>query len=92
MDSSSFDQADLDRLSAKDKQELRQFINNEQQKAQIQQRSHDLTEMCFKKCVTGSIRSNALEGGEQACLANCVDRFMDASVLAVKHLQGMRQG
>lgn len=119
MDSSSFDQADLDRLSTQDKQELRQFINNEQQKANIHQRtppqrathtlsfflyfspllaltrctgSHDLTETCWKKCVTGSMKSNALDKGEQACLANCVDRFMDANVLAVKHLQNMRQG
>ncbi|PSR90393.1 Tim10/DDP family zinc finger-domain-containing protein [Coniella lustricola] len=90
MDASSFDQADLDRLSPQDKQELRQFINNEQQKAQIQQRSHELTEMCFKKCVTGAIKSNAVDKGEQSCLASCVDRFMDASLLSVKHLQSMR--
>lgn len=44
MDASSFDQADLDRLSPQDKQELRQFINNEQQKAQIQQRTYILRE------------------------------------------------
>lgn len=39
MDSPSFESADLDRLSTKDKQELRQFINNEQQKANLQQRA-----------------------------------------------------
>lgn len=38
MDAPSFDQSDLDRLSVKDKQELQQFITNEQQKARIQQR------------------------------------------------------
>lgn len=39
MESNSFDQADLDRLSPQDKTELRSFINNEQQKARIQQRT-----------------------------------------------------
>lgn len=39
MDGPTFDQSDLDRLSIKDKQELQQFITNEQQKARIQQRT-----------------------------------------------------
>lgn len=119
MDASTIDQADLDRLTDKDKQDLRQFIQNEQQRTRIQARmplnlpppyryillalsranrtllwteSHDLTETCFKKCVTGSFKNGQLDKGEQACLTNCVDRFMDVSVLAVKHLQSMRQG
>ncbi|KAH8757734.1 mitochondrial import inner membrane translocase subunit tim8 [Diaporthe sp. PMI_573] len=92
MDSSTIDQADLDRLTDKDKQDLRQFIQNEQQRTRIQAQSHDLTETCFKKCVTGSFKNGQLDKGEQACLTNCVDRFMDVSMLAVKHLQSMRQG
>lgn len=125
MDASTIDQADLDRLTDKDKQDLRQFIQNEQQRTRIQARmrptlpppppplpvlcvlmllpranhnplsrteSHDLTETCFKKCVTGSFKNGKLDKGEETCLANCVDRFMDVSVLAVKHLQSMRQG
>lgn len=38
MDSSTIDQADLDRLTDKDKQDLRQFIQNEQQRTRIQAR------------------------------------------------------
>lgn len=53
--------------------------------------SHDLTEMCFKKCVTSTIKNNKLDGSEESCLSNCVDRFMDVSMLSVKHLQSMRQ-
>lgn len=48
--------------------------------------------MCFRKCVTSAIKTNKLERNEESCLANCVDRFMDVSVLSVKHLQSMRQG
>ncbi|KAL2289639.1 hypothetical protein FJTKL_01880 [Diaporthe vaccinii] len=92
MDASTIDQADLDRLTDKDKQDLRQFIQNEQQRTRIQARmrpplpstpprppaqSHDLTETCFKKCVTGSFKNGKLDKGEEACLTNCVDRFMD---------------
>jgi import inner membrane translocase subunit TIM8 len=50
-----------------------------------------LTTICWKKCVTSSVRSGALEKGEQTCLANCVDRFMDANLLTMKHLRDMRQ-
>lgn len=108
------DPSDLDNLTVKDKQELRQFIANEQQRINIQQRmralahpptshafqspsmvatnitfagSHDLTQMCWTKCVTGSIKSNVLDKSEQTCLANCVERFLDVGNLAVKHLQ-----
>ncbi|CAN8097088.1 unnamed protein product [Discula destructiva] len=87
MDGPTFDQSELDNLSVKDKQELQQFITNEQHRARIQQRSHELTQTCWNKCVTGSFKSNALDKGEQACLANCVERFLDISTLAVKHLQ-----
>lgn len=38
MDASTIDQADLDRLTDKDKQDLRQFIQNEQQRTRIQAR------------------------------------------------------
>ncbi|KAK7737048.1 Mitochondrial import inner membrane translocase subunit tim8 [Cytospora paraplurivora] len=92
MDGPSIDQADLNSLTEKDKQELRQFIQNEQQRTRIHAQSHDLTEMCFKKCVTSAIKSNRLEKNEEPCLANCVDRFMDVSMSSVKHLQSMRQG
>lgn len=42
MDSSTIDQADLDRLTDKDKQDLRQFIQNEQQRTRIQARMRPL--------------------------------------------------
>lgn len=54
--------------------------------------THELTGICWKKCVTSStIRSGALDKGEQSCLANCVDRFMDVNIATLKHLASMRQ-
>lgn len=32
-----------------------------------------------------------LEGAEQTCLANCVDRFLDMNLITMKHLNSMRQ-
>ncbi|KAJ4304451.1 Mitochondrial import inner membrane translocase subunit tim8 [Collariella sp. IMI 366227] len=86
------DHADLERLNDKDKGELRQFFTSEEQRARIQGQSHELTQMCFKKCISpGTVRSAALDKNEQSCLSNCVDRFMDANFAIVKHLSSMRQ-
>ncbi|EOO02839.1 putative mitochondrial import inner membrane translocase subunit tim8 protein [Phaeoacremonium minimum UCRPA7] len=90
--SSSLEQADLDKLNDKDKSELRQFISNEQQRTRIQSQTHALTDVCWKKCVSGTIRNGKLDKSEEGCLASCVDRFLDVNLLTMKHLQSMRQG
>ncbi|KZL64861.1 mitochondrial import inner membrane translocase subunit Tim8 [Colletotrichum tofieldiae] len=94
MDSSrsALENSDLDKLNDKDKLELRQFLANEQQRSQIQSQTHALTEICWKKCVTGSIRNSKLDKSEEGCLANCVDRFLDVNFLTMKHLNNMRSG
>ncbi|EXF86525.1 Tim10/DDP family zinc finger [Colletotrichum paranaense] len=94
MDSSrsALENSDLDKLNDKDKLELRQFLANEQQRSQIQSQTHALTEICWKKCVSGSIRGSKLDKGEEGCLANCVDRFLDVNFLTMKHLNNMRSG
>ncbi|KAI0426136.1 Tim10/DDP family zinc finger protein [Xylaria sp. FL1042] len=91
MDNLSLDTADLDKLNDKDKTELRQFLQNENQKARVQATVHSLTDVCFKKCITGSIKSNKLDKTEESCMANCAERFFDVSTLTMKHLQNIRQ-
>ncbi|KAJ4175085.1 Mitochondrial import inner membrane translocase subunit tim8 [Fusarium falciforme] len=86
----SIDNADLEKLSDNDRGELRQFLANEQQRSQIQAQTHSLTQMCWNKCVQGSIKNNKLDKGEETCLANCVERFLDVNYLTMKHLNGMR--
>ncbi|KAK3717793.1 Mitochondrial import inner membrane translocase subunit tim8 [Vermiconidia calcicola] len=80
----------LQNLSAKDKQELNQFVMQEGQKAQIQQTVHSLTDMCFKKCITSRISSGKLDRSEEPCVQNCVDRYMDANMTVIRHLEQMR--
>ncbi|KAK4085659.1 uncharacterized protein Triagg1_649 [Trichoderma aggressivum f. europaeum] len=85
---------DLEKLNDKDKTELRQFLANEQQRSQIQARTsmiaRELGMICWKKCVTGNIKGAKLDKGEEGCLANCVDRFLDINFLTMKHLNNMR--
>ncbi|KAI0377804.1 Tim10/DDP family zinc finger-domain-containing protein [Hypomontagnella monticulosa] len=80
----------LSQLSEKDKSELRQFMTNEEQKARIQATIHTLTDMCFRKCITSTIRNGKLDKTEEGCMTNCANRFIDVSHLTVKHLQSMR--
>ncbi|KAM0719400.1 hypothetical protein Q7P37_005305 [Cladosporium fusiforme] len=117
-------QQGLQNLSAKDKQELNQFVVGETQKAQIQSSAcqvhhasptssgalvtslpsplhttlthpsptaiHELNSVCFKKCITGRMSQGALERNEDTCMKNCVDRYMDANMTVIKHLEKMR--
>ncbi|TKA31083.1 hypothetical protein B0A50_02051 [Salinomyces thailandicus] len=80
----------LQNMSVQEKQELNQFIQNENQKAQIQGVIHSLTDTCFRKCVTSKISAGALDRNEQSCMQNCVDRFMDANNTIIQNLERMR--
>ncbi len=40
--------------------------------------------------MTGPIKGGKLDKGEEGCLANCVDRFLDINMLTVKHLANLR--
>lgn len=51
---------------------------------------HNLTDVCFKKCVTANISSARLERQEESCGRNCVERFLDANLSVVKHLESLR--
>ncbi|KAI0445011.1 Tim10/DDP family zinc finger protein [Xylaria telfairii] len=88
----SVNDTDLDRLNEKDKTELRQFLVNEKEKARIQSTVHSLTDTCFKKCITGTIKNGKLDKTEEGCMTNCAERFFDVSSLTLKLLQqNMRQ-
>ncbi|KAK0384796.1 hypothetical protein NLU13_7274 [Sarocladium strictum] len=86
----SLEAQELEKLTESDKNDLRKFLATEQQKTQIQSQTHSLTDLCWKKCVTGSIKSSKLDKSEEGCLTNCVDRFLDLNNLTFKHIQNMR--
>ena len=51
----------------------------EQQKLQFMNQVHKLNETCWDLCVGHP--SSSLSGREETCLTNCVDRFIDTTLL-----------
>ena len=51
----------------------------EQQKLQFMNQVHKLNETCWDLCVGNP--SSSLSGREETCLTNCVDRFIDTTLL-----------
>ena len=51
----------------------------EQQKLQLMSQVHKLNETCWDLCV--GYPSSSLPGKEETCLTNCVDRFIDTTML-----------
>jgi len=86
----SISQEDLARLPAHEQQQLQNFLESESKKTLVQKNIHELTEICFKKCITGSISGGKLAGKEESCMSNCVDRFMDSNLAVLKHLDTLR--
>ncbi|WFD31356.1 non-specific serine/threonine protein kinase [Malassezia sp. CBS 17886] len=60
-------------LSEADQKELSTFLETEQSKARVQSGVHVFTERCWDQCITSSIGAR-FGRGEEACLANCVER------------------
>lgn len=56
----------------------------------LQTAIHSLTDTCFRKCITSKISSGKLDRYEEPCMQNCVDRFMDANMTVLRHLEQMR--
>ncbi|KAL1926100.1 hypothetical protein VTP01DRAFT_6137 [Rhizomucor pusillus] len=80
--------SDLPQFSEQDQRELAQFLEAENAKARVQQTVHGLTDSCWDKCI--SKINNKLDRSEEACLANCVERFLDTSVFIVQRLETLR--
>ncbi|KAI9225270.1 MAG: Tim10/DDP family zinc finger-domain-containing protein [Piptocephalis tieghemiana] len=78
---------DASNLTASDQAELRSFLEGESQKARVQEAIHTFTEMCTEKCLPGK-PGTKLSSGEEACLVNCVGRFLDTSMFIMKKLNG----
>ncbi|KAK7463787.1 Mitochondrial import inner membrane translocase subunit tim8 [Stygiomarasmius scandens] len=70
-------------------QELAAFLEKEQTQAKLHSTVHNFTTMCWDKCVT-STPSTRFSRGEESCLMNCVDRFLDSSIFLVKQISERR--
>jgi import inner membrane translocase subunit TIM8 len=71
-------------------QAYRSFITvNSISKARMSSQILNFTAQCWDKCVTGT-PSTRFSRGEETCLANCVDRFLDTSMFMVKQIEEKR--
>ncbi|KAF6161571.1 hypothetical protein GIB67_009450 [Kingdonia uniflora] len=69
--------------------ELEQFLEQERQKALLQEMVSKLTDVCWDKCITGT-PGNKFSNSESSCLSNCAQRYMDMSMMIVKRFQSMQ--
>ncbi|PWN51988.1 putative TIM8-translocase of the mitochondrial inner membrane [Violaceomyces palustris] len=76
-------------LGEADQKELQAFLDAEQAKARVQSSIHTFTDRCWDQCITSSIGAR-FGRGEEACLSNCVERFLDTSLFIVKKLEEQR--
>uniref|UniRef100_A0A7N0RAI6 Mitochondrial import inner membrane translocase subunit n=1 Tax=Kalanchoe fedtschenkoi TaxID=63787 RepID=A0A7N0RAI6_KALFE len=74
--------------SALNSPELQHFINQEKEKAMVNEMVAKLTTVCWDKCVTGTPGSK-FSSSETSCLTNCAHRYMDMSLQIMKRFQNM---
>lgn len=68
---------------------LRMALQQEQQKAAIQQAINKLSELCWDKCVS---RPDAqLSSSEQDCISKCAERYLDTSMFVAGRMQHQAQ-
>ncbi|KAH7883774.1 Tim10/DDP family zinc finger-domain-containing protein [Phlebopus sp. FC_14] len=72
------------------KKELATFLEREQAQARMNAQVQTLTSMCWDKCIT-STPGSRFARGEESCLVNCVDRFLDTSLFMVKQIQQLHR-
>jgi len=68
---------------------IQQAVAMEQQKLQFMQQVHKLNDVCWDMCLGSP--SSSLSGREETCLTNCVERFVDTSVLLVNRFSQLAQ-
>ncbi|KAI6217211.1 Mitochondrial import inner membrane translocase subunit [Aphelenchoides besseyi] len=66
---------------------LIQQLQMESQRQKFSEQVSTLTSRCFDICFTDSRPPSKMDHKHQTCIANCVDRMLDASEFMVEHLQ-----
>ncbi|XKL63262.1 hypothetical protein PGB90_005626 [Kerria lacca] len=75
-----------EKISDKD---LQEFLLIEKQKAQFNAQIHEFNSVCWDKCMDKP--SNKLDSKTELCLSNCVNRFIDVSLLITNRFANMLQ-
>ncbi|KAJ8520932.1 hypothetical protein ONZ45_g2316 [Pleurotus djamor] len=78
-----------DKFDEATQKELQTFLDKEQAQARLHSTIFSLTSTCWDKCITGT-PSTRFSRGEESCLANCVERFLDTSLFLVQQIESQR--
>ncbi|XP_042538621.1 mitochondrial import inner membrane translocase subunit Tim8 A-like [Perognathus longimembris pacificus] len=65
--------------------ELQHFLQVESQKQRFQQLVHQMTGLCWEKCIDKP--GPKLDSRAEACFVNCVERFIDTSQFILNRLE-----
>lgn len=69
--------------------ELQQFLLIERERAKIQAQIHEFSDICWEKCMDKP--GSKLDSRTETCLSNCVDRFIDVSLLIANRFSQLVQ-
>jgi len=72
------------------KKEIQTALVQGQRQAQAHGQLLAFTSMCWDKCITGT-PGTRFARGEEACIANCIDRFVDTSEYLLGQIQRQQQ-
>ncbi|XP_034825762.1 mitochondrial import inner membrane translocase subunit Tim8 [Maniola hyperantus] len=67
--------------------ELQDFLLVEKQKAQFHAQIHEFNDFCWDKCVDKP--GAKLDSRTETCISNCVERFIDVSLLITNRFAQM---
>ncbi|KNC31025.1 Mitochondrial import inner membrane translocase subunit Tim8 [Lucilia cuprina] len=82
--------SDFDSISSSSAdKELQEFLMIEKQKAQVNAQIHEFNEICWDKCIGKP--GSKLDSATETCLSNCVDRFIDTSLLITQRFAQLLQ-
>ncbi|VEU20531.1 DEKNAAC101423 [Brettanomyces naardenensis] len=87
---SDIDVSQIQQLDDSSKKDVANFIQQQTSKAKIQNSVTNFTDMCFKKCIT-SVNGPNLDSEEEACMGNCLNRFLDTNIKIVQMLQSLQK-
>ncbi|KDR17009.1 Mitochondrial import inner membrane translocase subunit Tim8 [Zootermopsis nevadensis] len=69
--------------------DLQEFLLMEKQKAQLNAQIHEFNDICWEKCMDKP--GTKIDTRTETCLNNCVDRFIDVSLLITNRFAQLLQ-
>ncbi|XP_049394437.1 mitochondrial import inner membrane translocase subunit TIM8-like [Solanum stenotomum] len=79
----------MDPSAFKSSPELQQLLNQEKERAMVNEVVAKLTSSCWDKCMTGTPGSK-FSSSEYNCLSHCAQRYMETTMLIMKRVQSMQ--